>query len=342
MTRSASDTETAEFSRLFDLFERLASQGSGASDGNTSAAMDDVRTVPIPDDLAPVFRNLATLVTTRTHKGHIQQKCDGRRRRNMVAAPSFDMDSDSDVESVGKFPLGKQYPFTFKMMIHKLYELEEWAKKIKEVVENSQMQFKPLGEQEQVEEVEEEAKQRSDGHVHFNAGLAVGRGRRGSLPLTRLRSHSIMGIGKGRDTGNVISVRTQQPKFEVDRRDNVRALKKRCVGRRKSMSGPITGEAGSIGGGWIYDAAISAVEVAAPAKGPGHPRLRYQSLGGGGQQIGKARRVSCSARRPFIGQQEKPQESLHTSDDFSAKRRAMSVADSDEVRWMKMKRPLST
>ena len=44
-----------------------------------------------------------------------------------------------------RFPLGvKRYPFTFKLLLHKLYDLEDWAAKVHEVLATSQEQFRSL------------------------------------------------------------------------------------------------------------------------------------------------------------------------------------------------------
>lgn len=56
-----------------------------------------------------------------------------------------DSDEDEDEESLAKFPLGKKYPFTFKLMVHKLYRVDE-------MLEKSKMEFKPLAEQDAVVE----------------------------------------------------------------------------------------------------------------------------------------------------------------------------------------------
>jgi hypothetical protein len=49
---------------------------------------------------------------------------------------------------LGEFQLAeeKKYPFTFKHMIHKLYKEDDWLRTVKEVLEKSKQDFKPLGE----------------------------------------------------------------------------------------------------------------------------------------------------------------------------------------------------
>jgi hypothetical protein len=87
---------------------------------------------------------------------------------------------------VATFPLGRLYLFTFKFMIHKLYELEEWAEKVKEIVEKSQSQFKPLGETEYVGRYAEGIKGSHGGKR--KPSVPAGVGRRGDVHHTR--SHS--------------------------------------------------------------------------------------------------------------------------------------------------------
>ncbi|KAE9399191.1 hypothetical protein BT96DRAFT_701942 [Gymnopus androsaceus JB14] len=153
---------------------RLATRRRRAADVGELEDMDDTHTLSIPTDLQPVFRNLATLVTPRTTSGSSTRK----GRRNTVAVPSSsdDMDTDSDSDSVAKFPLqGKQYPFKFKMMLHKLYELEDWGRKVREVLERSQKEFKPLSEKENIrEEGKVATKEDHDvGRVHFRGEFGI-------------------------------------------------------------------------------------------------------------------------------------------------------------------------
>lgn len=308
-----SSSKTAEFARLLDLFERCAAGGSRsrsskAKDEAQSDATpdDDANSIHIPAELESVFRSLATLVSAR-HPASDQST--GRRRRNTVAARpsattiSDDADHpDSDEESVAKFPLGKQFPFTFKLMLHKLYELDEWAEKVRDVLTKSKMEYKPLAEQKAIaREVENwNGTVTPDGHVRFDAGVAAvaSKARRGNLPQGRPRSHTI--AGSGGKAKPMVSGTVESIKPTVDRRDDVRALKKRCVGRRKSFSEPAT--PGPIGSAWIYDAAVSVVEsthrgveLAHPVKGPMQVRPRYQSLESAGRRMPAIRRTFSAA-----------------------------------------------
>ena len=67
-----------------------------------------------------------------------------------------DDNSNEDRELLARFPLGKTYQFTFKLMVHQLYQVNEWAKTVKEMLEKSKMEFKPLLKQDEEKKVEEE------------------------------------------------------------------------------------------------------------------------------------------------------------------------------------------
>ncbi|KAK6992202.1 hypothetical protein R3P38DRAFT_3436109 [Favolaschia claudopus] len=307
MASSSSSDKNAEFARLFNLFEMLANRKARmAAAGSTS--LDDTYAITIPADLEPVVRSLATVVPPRDIPST-------RRRRNTVAAlgrpPSLDDDSDSESdESIAKFPLGdKSFMFTFKMMIHKLYQVDEWATKVREVLEKSQIEYKPLAEQEFIRVATTTAPavdRPANGRVHFKAEVSVG-GRK-SLPLapSRTRSHSVAALTRPAAT----NIRAPSAATPTIIPTETRATKKRCVGRRKSVSGPLS-PASPIGEGWIYDAAVSAAELpervpadpirAFPSSattttaGRPRPRPRYQSLETGNRKMGFGPRRIVSA-----------------------------------------------
>ncbi|KAJ7180647.1 hypothetical protein C8R46DRAFT_1318742 [Mycena filopes] len=303
-TSSAAD-KNAEFAKLFDLFEMLANRRSRMA--ATGCAPDDTHAIAIPADLEPVFRSLATVVPPRGPAS--------RGRRNTVAAlgrttlPDSDNDSLSDAESVAKFPLGKTYTFTFKMMIHKLYQVDEWAEKVRDVLKRSQIDYKPLALAEQ-EEVKVKKVQSvatapvAEGRVHFKPEVTVG-GKK-SIPLAhgRLRSQSVAFPGRVST-----SPRIPLPTPPALIQDDARAIKKRCTGRRKSVSGGPLSPATPVGEGWIYDAAVSSTEVCervpfrvettASFTPVTRPRQRYQSLQTGSRKMdfGPRRIVSAIATK---------------------------------------------
>ncbi|KAJ7898403.1 hypothetical protein B0H13DRAFT_2337453 [Mycena leptocephala] len=251
---ATSPEKTAEFAKLFDLFEMLANRRSRIA--ATGSTLDDTRAIPIPADLESVFRSLATTVVP------LRQSPSNRSRRNT-------------------FPLGKTYTFTFKMMIHKLYQVDEWAQKVRDVLKKSQIEYKPLAEREEVKKVETDASPVAAGRVHFKAE-----------PFHR-RPSKIAANARAPSAALTVATTVQ---------DDVRAVKKRCIGRRKSVSGPLS-PASPIGEGWIYDAAISSAEIReripvectttfTPVT---RPRPRYQSLQTGSRKMGFGPRRIVSA-----------------------------------------------
>ncbi|TFK39468.1 hypothetical protein BDQ12DRAFT_603673, partial [Crucibulum laeve] len=353
LNMSASDAKSAEFARLFDLFERLASQRPRATeDKPRTPIVDDASGVPVLREFAPMFKTLASIVGTHTRK----KPPMARPRRDTVAGQQTDaMESDSEEdyhESLAKFPLGKQYPFTFKLMLHKLYKMDDWVKKVKEALERSQIEYKPLAEQELP--VKRDATEKDDenerqvGETHSRPGTVVEGGKRGS-PINRPRRYSVMAaVGRKRDSPTSPTSPTTQhfPKGrEVDTRGVLRAVKKRCVGRRKSLSGVTEASRGNFGGAWVYDAAVSAseanqrlpaVEFALPPLDSMQPRPRYQSLYNGERKVGRMkRRVSVSGS---VGQNMPFYASTNTAGN---RQRAMTIADitaPNTEQRMKMKR----
>ncbi|KAJ3862594.1 hypothetical protein EV359DRAFT_44858 [Lentinula novae-zelandiae] len=254
--------KNAEFAHLFELFEKLASRRTRATDIGESPVMDDTHILSIPLDLQPVFRNLATLVTPRTISS------SGRRgRRNTVAVPSgsSDIDADTDTESVAKFPMGKQYPFKFKMMLHKLYELDDWGKKVREVLERSQKEYKPLSETVSHPESGDNAREEDRGvegvHLGIESGVKSPRKRTG-----RPRGHTVTSSSGGTWKEAVSRSVGVQP------RDDERAVKKRCVGRRKSMNGLI-GDFPN----WVFNATVASSEINERVDPTGPPTVTFYS-----------------------------------------------------------------
>ena len=210
------------------------------------------------------------------------------------------------------------------------------------MLERSQNEYKPLAETAVAMEVDRKGDQEQgsgvgldgqatstvqDGRVHFKAGTPSGSRKPGA---NRPRSHSLAVIvgGKARDGTSLKSPRLSPTKPTPPKAaaEETRAVKKRCVGRRKSVSGPlVTLETGLIGGNWVYDATISAAEptgrretwdgigFAVPA-----PVLKVGSVGGGKRSVRGTRRVSLGA--PGLRS-----EGVVGGLGYSTRRRALSV-----------------
>jgi hypothetical protein len=272
---SASDAKRAEIARLFDLFERLASRRPRATQGANDAAMDDA-TVIIPDELNPVLQKLSTIVSardtgTRPHRNTVASMLSPTGSDMTISDDSSD---DDDEESLANFPLAdkKKYPFTFRLMVHKLYKKDDWARTIKEMLEKSKNEFMSLAEKEAVmqakEKEQENRLQEGNGTgVRFKVVPVPPGGRRGSTAAgVRRRSYSVAGVGS--KSYLAVSPLTKSP--GAGERHEVRALKKRCIGRRKSMGGPLnasaeaTTDTSKSRGTWVYNATVSSSERPVP------------------------------------------------------------------------------
>lgn len=226
--------KTAEFAQLFELFDRIATRRARGST-EPAISMDDIQSVPA--EFAPVLKNLSTILSSRAQRDQERlHKPTGRPRRNTVGVAPTMQNAIDVAEDIGSptFPLEEHHPFTFKLMLHKLYNVDEWAEKVKSAVEASKEQFKPLAERKQEVMREGTGKEQV---VRRN--------------IARSRSQSVI---NPKPKGNALA-REQVPASPVRANDFSRVLKKRCIGRRKSISEPLAG------GVWVYDAAISAVEL---------------------------------------------------------------------------------
>ena len=267
------NSKTAEFARLFDLFDRVATRRTRALTGDTSEVISTDDIANVPAEFAPVLKNLSTVLSLRALRDeqHARRAKDASttRVRHDAGAPATE-DPMSRVDMVQEdpesptFPLGERYPFTFKLMLHKLYDLDEWAEKVKNAVETSKSQFKPLAEQVEniVRDVTANMKERVDKRSSVRSVPSASA--KFKPPSTTRHPHSAA-VASTSETSRV--------------------LKKRCIGRRKSVSGPMST------GVWVYDAAISAREVTGPrpaveitlsiprdAGGVVENRARHQSL----------------------------------------------------------------
>lgn len=360
------DTKTAEFARLFNFFERLASRRVRSADQDGS--VDDLRSLPIPEELEPVIKSLSTIVGTSKIACKARSRSNTVATANRISAADSDGSDDEDEESLAKFPLGKRYPFTFKLMVHKLYRVDEWAKTVKEMLEKSKMEFKPLAEQDAVVEDDNAEEEKDDNvnegknTVHFKVRANSDGGRRASVGGGRQRSQSVVVLGP-----KIVGPASPLLKSPGSGgQSEFRPLKKRCVGRRKSMSGPMNGDSvtGRIGGSWVYDAAISSAEHPAsttfpvfPSALPPSPTAQtgfssYQAMGTLGAPrrpvIGgnMKRRVSGGMPRTLTPLQVPFQQvtNIDAGSRIAARKRALTVdgmTGVEEAQKKRMKRPFA-
>ncbi|KAI0741623.1 hypothetical protein C8Q80DRAFT_146079 [Daedaleopsis nitida] len=143
------------------------------------------------------------------------------------------------------------FQFTFRLMIHKLYSITDFARMVDDVVRTSQERFRPLSPE-------------------FTTGC-----RRSSLSFSFEKYHSdgdaftlLHSPTSPTDTSSCLPSspsswtldRFPSPKLECADDTDVRAVKKRIVGRKLSVVDSSMDEEIGSGPAWVYDAAVSSVE----------------------------------------------------------------------------------
>ncbi|KAH9987146.1 hypothetical protein BJV74DRAFT_796597 [Russula compacta] len=273
----------------------------------------------VPEDIAPLLKNLSAILTKddpadgdhletpmtalastfaqsssppRSAHHPISDPVSTRPRRNTVAGPGpgdqtrpstrtpVDQQRQSRRVQTRRFPLGeKHYPFTFKLLLHKLYDLEEWAAKVQGVLAASQEQFRSLSSS-----------------SHRPVAPAAGGLARPVLPgppppprflahslspspTRRRRAQSVLSKTKANDAAPTITTTRSGPASPKPKPSKPsqpsRAVKKRIVNRRRSTNGLGVGKMGE----WMYDVAVSSTDADnADAKGNESVRRRKRVL----------------------------------------------------------------
>ena len=251
-------------------------------DGDASAPEADEAQVSIPETpmtaLAPTFTisppppspippiiadHAATRPRRNTVAGSLTQAGPGQRTH---------LGQSVAQQTRFKFPLRvKRYPFTFKLLLHKLYDLEDWAAKVQDVLAASQEQFRSLDSTPANSSSDNSGGDGSGARLPSSPGVTFTSSLFGtassplleSPPARRRRTQSISRT-KANDTatrsGPNMTSRPPQPS---------RAIKKRIVNRRRSVIGLGIGKMGE----WMYDAAVSSVD-ADNVDARGHDSLR--------------------------------------------------------------------
>lgn len=185
-----------------------------------------------------------------------------------------------------RFPLGvKRYPFTFKLLLHKLYDLEDWAAKVQEVLATSQEQFRSLNSTPSSRSgssgggsggISSDGAQRSPSSpgVTFTSPLF---GTPPSSPLESplARRRRAQSISKTKANDNVSRSGPGPGMAARHPPQHSRAVKRRIVNRRRSTNGLGIGKLGE----WMYDAAVSSIDAEnVDARGHGSLRRRKRVL----------------------------------------------------------------
>ena len=317
--------KSAEFAKLYYFFEKLTkprSHGKCASDESESHEI-------VPEDIAPLLKKLSailtkdgpidgdvpelgeaqvcvpetpttasvpTFATSASHASPTHSTPDGasmaRPRRNTVAGSHADAPATAINRGIqARFPLKeKRYPFTFKLLLHKLYGLEDWATKVKEVLASSQEQFRSLDSSPSVtcdtfsdsDNSSSPSSPRSP--ATFSALIFGTPPPPPSEPLSPTRRRRTQSVSKskasidGAHSGPATPVRPQPS----------RAVKKRIVNRRRST----TGLGVETKGEWKYDAAVSSVDAeVVDARGYDSLRRRKRVLSSVGFGVESERKV---------------------------------------------------
>ena len=144
------DAKKQERARLSNLFERLSTRLPQSSKSSEVIDSSQHQIPPRAEEFSTVIRNLSAIRTScGPEAGH------PRTRRKTVAFTSSSGSSggvtssqEGDERDFDEFQLAeeKKYTFTFKHMIHKLYKKDDWLRTVKEVLEKSKKDFKPLSE----------------------------------------------------------------------------------------------------------------------------------------------------------------------------------------------------
>ncbi|KAI0057198.1 hypothetical protein BV25DRAFT_1902787 [Artomyces pyxidatus] len=248
--------KTAEFARLFYFFEKLTQPRTGRI-SPTRITAEDATDAFVPTDIAPLLKNLSSILakpvpadtddtdtefldvpdapTTSRFPMNIAPITNepapppSSRRRNTVSTQTM-------TPRTARFPLdAKRYQFTFKMLMHRLYDIDTWGNKVREILAASQEQYRSL-------ESAPPAPPTPSGGVFQPLESPPARTRQRSLSTAKGKAKEYAQLGLG--------AAPAAP----------RALKKRIVNRRRSVSGPGLAPHGE---GWIYDAAVSQVDVEA-------------------------------------------------------------------------------
>ncbi|EAU90110.2 hypothetical protein CC1G_12221 [Coprinopsis cinerea okayama7 len=349
------ETRAAELHKLLDFFERLASRGSRRANVNQTGTTRP--TTPTLSHSSPLLSdhsvsNITPLVANivNTRKGTFLEKPGGHAKRprrtghsgdtTPTSSHTSDNEDAASILSAAKFPLAKQYQFTFRHMLHKLYGRDDWLKKVQEALEKSQLEYKPLAEK-RVEEGPKEnlgsPKPKIAKHEeNLTESRTVRKEQPGTPKATRPRFLSASNAGNvpvsGRLAGNADKDRIQ---------DEIRVLKRRCVGRRKSMSGVKDTEGGQAGGGWVYDGRGSRFEDRSADDMGSRRRVRCLTLAGittapatdVDTLKSQAARETVTEKRAATGKPTARKRALTTA--------GLNVADCERARGISLKRQLA-
>jgi len=274
--------------------------GDGDGDAPLLGASDEAQQVCIPDmpttasastfathSLPPSFHPRPVSASVSIPPDHAST----RPRRNTVVASALASASGGTGTTQtrpggARFPLReKRYPFTFKLMLHKLYDLEDWAAKVQEVLATSQEQFRPLNSTSPHHHQPPAATgiiSGGDGGGSSSSSSSPSCGDSPCSPRSPVTTFSGSLFGSpSPSTLNSPTMTTRRRRSQSTSKVKAsnaaaggaaapsrpapppppsRAVKKRIVNRRRSTNGLGEGMVGKMGE-WTYDAAVSSVDA---------------------------------------------------------------------------------
>lgn len=251
---AATPNRKAEFAKFFDLFERLTNRAlrkNRAQEQVSLVAAEASKPFAVPADLAlPAIRNLSSIASDNRTRQQQTVHGDGQENINANSVVEESTVVEDKKEETNKFLAGSWYPFTFKMMLHKLYELEEWARKVKETLEKSRENYKSLSE------VDSEKKKGS--------GEECQRGRTQSRPKGEVMGSNPAAVRTGLEHASIRKGTTTPKTPTKDDRKKSRdkydekVIKKRHIGRPRIVT---AAQDCRLGGPRIYYSSAAVIEV---------------------------------------------------------------------------------
>ncbi|KAH9893506.1 hypothetical protein C8Q73DRAFT_535677 [Cubamyces lactineus] len=143
------------------------------------------------------------------------------------------------------------FQFTFRLMIHKLYSLHDFAKMVDDVVRTSQERFQPL------------SPELTSRRASFSFAYAEGSPSDGEsfmdMSAGSLASPSETTMPSSPSLLSLDNI-SEPESFFREQDEDARVLKKRCIGRKLSVVDPDAGASTSGGPAWVYDSAVASVE----------------------------------------------------------------------------------
>ncbi|KAI0028318.1 hypothetical protein K488DRAFT_73853 [Vararia minispora EC-137] len=300
-------TDTAEFRRLLYFFQKLqeprprvlAVQRAAEHLKKDTEDVEDGSEEVIPRDLAPLAKNLA-VVLRGTPREEMQNAPEAlfsrpstpRQRSKTIATPTASYTAPAWSPAVSmtprsRFPLqAKNYVFTFKLYLHKLYDVSDWRNKVGALLAESQARYRPLADGVPAGE----GTPLSPNSTAFSPPtsptspvfspptspisplFSPPTSPTSRTSLSPPTSPSTPGSPADRRRAMTGSKKQGQAVLGVGMPSSAapRAVKRRIVDRRRSLT--ITGEQRT--GGWVYDARASAVETKPRDEDIEHERRR--------------------------------------------------------------------